>query len=220
MPSFKVISRRTLNPFFLKWSIWSLRWDCIQFQQFLSVHCIDTWRTKLREMYNNFYWFFDLFFWGGNNYSKHFVLCSVCSELYSICLLTEYLCNGCLVSYLGSSGMGAFLPSTFLEVCWLSVLWSGTLIPEPGAHKGRQHSVQGCVSVSSALKQSTLECRIPCTGRDPQEWWGQCWLHVPLVLPPELLCAKPAGCVCVQHTTMLPGAIASQSSALVADPKG
>lgn len=125
---------------------------------------------------------------------------SVCSELYSICLLTEYLSNGCLVSYLGSPGMGAFLPFTFLEVCWLSVLWSGTLIPEPGAHKGRQHSVRGCVSVSSALKQSTSECRIPCTGREPQEWWGQCWLHVPLVLPPELLCAKPAGCVCVFST--------------------
>lgn len=140
------------------------------------------------------------FFCGGNNYSKHFVSYSVCSELYSICLLTEYLSNGCLVSYLGSPGMGAFLPFTFLEVCWLSVLWSGTLIPEPGAHKGRQHSVQGCVSVSSALKQSTSECRIPCTGREPQEWWRQCWLHVPLVLPPELLCAKPAGCVCVFST--------------------
>lgn len=152
-------------------------------------------------MYNNFYFLFDDFifflYFGKLNHPKHFVLYSVCSKLYSIYLLTEYLSNGCLVSYLRSHGKGPFLPFTFLEVCWMSVLWSGTLIPEPRAHEGRQHSVHCCRPVSSTLKQSTLECRISWVVRDPQgSWWAVLVTCDLSAAPPELLCAEPAGCLC------------------------
>lgn len=213
---------------FLKWSIWSLRWesvsDEIQFQWFISVHCIDIWRTKLRQMYNIFYFLFDDFifflYFGKLNHPKHFVLYSVCSKLYSIYLLTEYLSNGCLVSYLRSHGKGPFLPFTFLEVCWMSVLWSGTLIPEPRAHEGRQHSVHCCRPVSSTLKQSTLERRISWVVRDPQgSWWAVLVTCDLSAAPPELLCAEPAGCLCSADHNAFWGEC-QQRQCSCADPEG
>lgn len=78
---------------------------------------IAMWCLKKQSSYSNIHMFLTIYFFRKLNHPKLVKLYGVCTKTYPIYIVTEYMANGCLLSYLKSRGK-QLQPFQLLEICY------------------------------------------------------------------------------------------------------